>query len=75
MTNSLVTIALVALEQALEAAPKSKAGFVNWNRNKSLQKLAVASLQEAGVTEVEARKLAFDVGRRFDTHYSKQIHN
>jgi hypothetical protein len=71
MTNPLVTIALVTLQQELEAAPKSKAGFVNWARNSKLQKVAVAAMQEAGVTENEARKLAFEVGRPFDTSYSK----
>lgn len=72
MTNPLVTIALVTLTQELEAAPKSKAGFVNWARNSKLQKAAVAKLVEAGMTEKAARALAFETGRPFDTNYSKK---
>lgn len=64
--------ALTILKQELDAAPKSKAGFVNWTRNKNLQRAAVSAMQEAGLTEQEARKQAFEVGRPYDTVYRKQ---
>lgn len=63
--------ALTNLKQALEAAPKSKAGFVNWARNRKLQEVAVVEMVNAGVEETEAKRQAWNVGRHFDTNYSK----
>ena len=63
--------ALTTLKQALEAANKSKAGFVNWTKNNNLQKVAVAQMVAEGVEEKEARRLAWNVGRTFDTVYHK----
>jgi len=63
--------ALTTLKQELEAAPKSKAGFVNWARNQKLQKIAVAEMVKDGAEESEAKRQAWNVGRHFDTSYSK----
>lgn len=63
--------ALTNLRQSLEAAPKSKAGFVNWTRNQKLQKIAVVEMIEGGTEEAEAKRQAWNVGRHFDTSYSK----
>jgi hypothetical protein len=61
--------ALNTLKQALESAPKSKAGFVNWTRNKNLQAAAVKKMVDEGVPEPDAKLLAWNVGRHFDTIY------
>lgn len=61
--------ALASLKQSLEDAPKSKAGFVNWTRNRNLQAAAVAKMVEAGQSEADAKTLAWNVGRHFDTVY------
>lgn len=63
--------ALITLKQELEAAPKSKAGFVNWARNQKLQKIAVEEMVKDGVEESEAQRQAWNVGRHFDTNYHK----
>jgi len=63
--------ALTDLQQKLEAAPKSKAGFVNWKRNQNLQSDAVAAMMDLGIDEFEAKRKAWNVGRHFDTNYSK----
>lgn len=72
MTNlTEVAEALIDLRKALKNAPKSKAGFVNWSRNKKLQAIAVAKMVEAGEREDIAKHMAFEAGRPYDTNYSK----
>lgn len=63
--------ALADLKKALDDSPKSKAGFVNFNRSRNLQKAAVAKMVETGETEQSARAQAFEVARPYDTTYSK----
>lgn len=73
MTTDLAQVAeiLIQLRKDLKAAPKSKAGFVNWNRNKAMQKAAVDKMVAAGETEEAAKYMAFEAGRPYDTNYSK----
>lgn len=66
---------LAALKQSLDDAPKSKAGFVNYNRSKRMQRAAFAKIMELGVDEKTARSLTFEVARPYDTTYSKQAPN
>lgn len=64
---------LEELKSALDSAPKSKAGFVNWQRSSRLQREAVEKLLNLGIEKKEARYMALKVASPYDTHYSKII--
>lgn len=58
---------LEELKSALDAAPKSKAGFVNWKRSSRLQREAVEKLLNAGIEKGEARSMALKVAAPYDS--------
>lgn len=62
---------LEELKCELDAAPKSKAGFVNWKRSSRSQREAVEKLLNIGIEREEARSMALKVAAAYDTHYSK----
>lgn len=65
MTNEMI---LANMKNQLDAAPKSKAGFVNWKRSSRLQREAVALMSG---DERANKTAAYNIAVPYDTYLSR----